>query len=67
MPLQSKAQFRALMAKDPAVGKEFYRATSDFKGLPEYVRGRRKTSRHGKAMKKALRHHHRRKRHGKHK
>lgn len=35
MPLRNKAQFRALMAKNPRVGKEFLAATPNFSALPD--------------------------------
>ena len=41
MPFVSKAQARALWAKNPKVAQEFADATTNFQSLPEHVKPKR--------------------------
>jgi hypothetical protein len=45
MPFQSRAQMKALYAKNPKVAKEFAKHTSksDYENMPEHVTLRKKT------------------------
>jgi hypothetical protein len=42
MPFKSKAQARALFAKDPKLAKEFAKETKSIKALPEKVKPKKK-------------------------
>jgi hypothetical protein len=48
MPFKSKAQARALWAKDPKVAQEFADATPNIKALPERLKKKKPKTKKGK-------------------
>jgi hypothetical protein len=48
MPFKSKAQAKALWAKNPKVAQEFADATPNIKALPEHVKKKKTKSKKGK-------------------